>query len=64
MTINQIPNFKSLSLGALLTLGFAAYLTGIRGMDGVVVFFVVIAGLPVAFLFLMFNNPEDSGDID
>lgn len=64
MTIEQIPNLKSLSAGVLLTLGFAAWLTGNRGMDGVVVFFVVIVGLPVAFLFLMFNNPKDSGDID
>jgi len=64
MKIKPIPNLKSLLVGVLLTLGFAAHLVGNVGYGVVTVFFTLLIGLPVAFLFLMFNNPKESDNIE
>ena len=62
--IFNVPNMYQLVLGAIVTLVVCSHLIANVGYDVRALFFTCIVGIPVAFLFLMFNNPAEkkSGD--
>ncbi|MBX3416421.1 MAG: hypothetical protein KF851_02365 [Pirellulaceae bacterium] len=62
--MRSIRNFRSLLVGALLTIGFVLFLVLNHGYSILVTFGLLLIGLPVALLFLMFNNPKHSEDLD
>lgn len=55
----SIPNIKWLNQGAAITTLFLAYLSYVSSYQIVL---IAAIGLPVSYLFQMFNNPKEQHD--
>lgn len=55
----SLPNLKWLGCGVLLTLGFVLYEIFFDNRPPIPIILTFLPGLPVAFAFLLFNNPRE-----
>lgn len=58
--VSDLPNLKWLALGAVTTIGFLVYyFTDTRRESPLETISFLLPGFPVAFAFLLFNNPKE-----